>query len=99
MSREIAAPFRATVFRTATAPAGAASSRRAATDRPPIASGLAVPAVLLFSALLCGCGIKGGLRQPPPPATAPVASPAEPAAAPAPSDPPAIVAPAAKQKP
>jgi len=98
MLREIAAPFRAIVCRPAAMPFAAAADG-AVTPPRRMASVLRASAILLSGALLCGCGIKGPLRPPPPGTAAPAAAPADPAGAPAPSASPAAIDPAAKPKP
>jgi len=95
MLREIAAPFRALVSLTATAPSAAAGARRAVAAPRRTPPGPSTAIVLLSCAALCGCGIKGPLRMPPP---APAAAPADAAAAPASTASPAAIDPAAKPK-
>ena len=100
MLREIAAPFRAIVPRPTTTPVAATNANRAAREwrRMAPASPSAL-ALLLAATLLCGCGIKGPLRPPPPAAVPPAATPADAGAAPAPSETPSSVDPSAKSKP
>jgi len=99
MLREFAALFRAIVCRSATAPLAAPDTRRAVTPPRRRAPVFRASVFLLSGTLLCGCGIKGPLRPPPPAASAPAAAPAAPAAVPAPAEAPAAIDPAAKPKP
>jgi len=94
MLRDFAALFRAFDRRPVTAPSAGAG--RASAPAPRRRAAFRALAILLGSAALCGCGIKGALRLPPP-ATA-AAAPADPASAPASSESPAATPPAEKPK-
>ena len=95
MLRDFAALFRVFDRRPVTAPSAGADRASTPARRGPTA--FRALAILLCSAALCGCGIKGALRLPPP--AAPTAAPVDPASPPASLESPAATPAAEKPKP